>query len=133
MSLSIIKFNEDQLYNVANVKIKTSRGHHAYRPCSRPHCDEIMLTVVSAGENAGFLLNWYINNDPKDFELFVNTHGTDYTDCDRHFTLEEAYCFSIEEVYDNTYSRRHLIQLGIMVGTQTLNEMNTKNYIIKSY
>ena len=106
--------NYTKEYQVAQCKVKVSRHHNTFLPDADPRCDEVVLSVIAPDKNDLDLYEWYIDQ---------TNQSAMYDVSERSYTIEDATCFSIAEMYDIDGPHRHLLRLGIMMKELEIDEV----------
>jgi hypothetical protein len=116
-------------YNVVNLTCHYTRLTGSSRPNTDAQCEHIALTLVAPDMEDISLYDWYISGEPLNgrvaLDLSDGQAGTDGNGVNLEF--EEAYCYAIEEEYQNDGKMRRTVKLSIVAKEVTFENTTFKN------
>ncbi|MBQ8989689.1 MAG: hypothetical protein IJ067_08355 [Prevotella sp.] len=118
-------------YLVEDCHCHFTRQYNHFHPETDPRCERVELTVVAPGRENLSLYEWYISGEPRTgrvvFDLTAVADGNFVSEKELFF--EEAYCYSIGEVYDIYGTRRRYVRLALTAETITVNGQAFNNLL----
>lgn len=120
--------NSDHVYNVADCHLHFMRHYNHFRPDTDARCEKVEVVVEAPGKNDLRLQEWFINNEPQNGRVIFDIPSkTAEASSEKTVEFEDAYCYSLEEVYHINIQRRRFFRLAIVADKITVNQTEFKN------
>lgn len=116
-------------YNVVNLTCHYRRFTSSSRPNTDALCEHIAMTLVAPDMEDLSLYDWYISGEPLNGRVALDlSEGQASADGNGvNLEFEEAYCYAIEEEYQNDGMMRRMLKLSIVANEVTFENTTFKN------